>query len=74
MTDFLKSHYKSLEKQYYDMKNLLERRQFSWDETQQMVTAYDVVWDTYVKVLCQLTLVLIVSFKCMCLLAKTLYM
>ena len=61
-------------KQYYDMKNLLEERQFSWDETQQMVTAYDDVWDTYVKVLCQLILVLIVSFKYMCLLAKTLYM
>ncbi len=61
-------------KQYYDMKNLLEERLFSWDETQQMVTAYDDVWDTFVKVLCQLIFVLIVSFKCMCLLAKTLYM
>jgi hypothetical protein len=63
-----------VKKQYYDMKNLLEERLFSWDETQQMVTAYDDVWDTFVKVLCQLILVLIVSFKCMCLLAKTLYM
>jgi hypothetical protein len=63
-----------VKKQYYDMKNLLEERLFSWDETQQMVTAYDDVWDTHVKVLCQLILVLIVSFKCMCLLAKTLYM
>ena len=31
--DFLKSHYRSLEKLYFDMKNLLEQRQFSSNET-----------------------------------------
>ena len=72
--DFIKRNSKSLEKQYFDMKNLLEQRQFSWDETQQMVTAFDDVWDAYVKVLCQLILMLNVSFKCMWLLSKTLYM
>jgi hypothetical protein len=29
------------------MKNLLYQRGFSWDETQQMVTAYDDIWDAY---------------------------
>ena len=61
--DFLKRNSKSLEKQYFDMKNLLEQRQFSWDETQQMVTAFDDVWDAYVKVRCQLILVLNVSLS-----------
>ena len=31
--DFLKSCYRNLEKQYFDMKNLLEQRQFSSNET-----------------------------------------
>jgi hypothetical protein len=61
--DFLKSHYRSLEKQYYDMKILLDHRGFSWDETRQMVTAFDDVWDAYLKVHCQLFLVLYVSFN-----------
>lgn len=48
--DLLRSRYKSLEKQYHDTKDLLDRRGFWWDETQQMVTAYDDVWDAYIKV------------------------
>ena len=59
--DFLKSCYRNLEKQYFDMKNLFEQRRFSSDETQQMVTTFDGVWDAYVKVLCLLILVLNVS-------------
>ncbi|XP_031255410.1 uncharacterized protein LOC116113397 isoform X3 [Pistacia vera] len=47
--DLLKVHHKSLEKQYYAMKNLLEHRGFSWDERRQMVTAYGDVWDAYIK-------------------------
>ncbi|TQE05076.1 hypothetical protein C1H46_009228 [Malus baccata] len=47
--DLLRSRYKSLEKQYHDTKDLLDRRGFWWDETQQMVTAYDDVWDAYIK-------------------------
>ena len=50
--DFLKSCCKSLEMLYYDMRKLLEQRGFSWDDRQQMVTAYDNVWDAYIKVHC----------------------
>ncbi|PON64456.1 Myb/SANT-like domain containing protein [Parasponia andersonii] len=47
--DVLRSRSKRLEKQYFDMKDLLEQRGFWWDEMQQMITACDDVWDTYIE-------------------------
>ncbi|KAL5566117.1 hypothetical protein UlMin_029281 [Ulmus minor] len=47
--DILKSRYKSLEEEYHGMKDLLDRRGFWWDEMQQMITAYDYVWDAYIE-------------------------
>ncbi|XVF31304.1 hypothetical protein REPUB_Repub16aG0134400 [Reevesia pubescens] len=47
--EFLRNHHKSLGKQYYDMGTLLDQRVFSWDETCQMVTARDDVWESYIK-------------------------
>ena len=52
--DVLRSRSKRLEKQYHDMKDLLGQRGFWWDEMQQMVAAYDDVWDTYIEVLTSL--------------------
>lgn len=54
--DVLRSRSKTLEKQYLDMKDLLERRGFWWDEMQQMVTARDNIRDTYIEV--QISLIL----------------
>lgn len=48
--DLLRRRYKRLEKQYHDTKDLLDQRGFWWDDTQQMVTAYDDIWDAYIKV------------------------
>ena len=59
--DFLRGCHKSLENLFNDMKNLLRQRGFSWDETQQLVTAHDAAWDAYTKVLL-LFLVLCVLF------------
>ncbi|XP_043705936.1 uncharacterized protein LOC122655710 isoform X3 [Telopea speciosissima] len=47
--DVLRSRYKNLRKQYNDMKFLLQQNGFTWDETRQMVTANDDVWDAYIK-------------------------
>lgn len=48
--DIFRSHYKRLEKQYLDMKDLLERGGFWWDESEQMITESDDVWDAYIEV------------------------
>ncbi|KAK3020560.1 hypothetical protein RJ639_046910 [Escallonia herrerae] len=50
-TDILKNRYKTLRRQYNLIKNLLELDGFMWDETRQMVTADDWVWQDYIKVL-----------------------
>ena len=48
--DVLKNRYKHLRRQYNDVKTLLEQDGFSWDETREMVTAADHVWDAYIMV------------------------
>ncbi|KAF2313038.1 hypothetical protein P3X46_019255 [Hevea brasiliensis] len=45
--DVLKNRYKHLRRMYNDIKNLLENSGFSWDETREMITAEDHVWDAY---------------------------
>lgn len=50
--DVLKNRYKHLRRMYNDIKNLLENSGFSWDETREMITAEDHVWDAYTKVKC----------------------
>lgn len=50
--EVLKNRYKHLRRQYSDIKNLLERTEFSWDEACEMVKAEDHVWDAYIKVDC----------------------
>ncbi|OAY27515.1 uncharacterized protein LOC110604276 isoform X2 [Manihot esculenta] len=47
--DVLKNRYKHLRRMYNDIKNLLENSGFSWDETREMITAEDHVWDAYTK-------------------------
>lgn len=48
--DVLKNRYKTLRRQYNVIKNLLELPGFAWDDTRQMVTADDYVWQDYIKV------------------------
>ena len=48
--DILKNRYKTLRRQYNVIKNLLELDGFVWDDTRQMVTADDSVWQDYIKV------------------------
>ncbi|KAI8574796.1 hypothetical protein RHMOL_Rhmol01G0381500 [Rhododendron molle] len=47
--DILKNRYKTLRRQYKVIKNILDLDGFSWDETRQMVTADDSVWQDYIK-------------------------
>ncbi|XP_058224209.1 uncharacterized protein LOC131333613 isoform X3 [Rhododendron vialii] len=43
------SHYKHLKKLYTNIKNLLELGEFYWDESKQMVTGPNDVWDAFTK-------------------------
>lgn len=61
--DYLKSCCKGLEKLYHDLRYILEQRGFSWDETKQMITAYDGVWDAYIKVCYTALFAYILSFN-----------
>lgn len=47
--DVLKNRHKTLRGLYKAVKNLLDQTGFSWDETRQMVTAENHVWDEYIK-------------------------
>lgn len=48
--DFFRRHFKFLEKQYYDLKNILKQRGFWWDERRHSVIAYNDTWAAYIKV------------------------
>ncbi|KAJ7973018.1 L10-interacting MYB domain-containing protein [Quillaja saponaria] len=48
--EILKNRYKTLRRQCNVIKCLLDADGFYWDETRQMVTAYDYVWQAYIKV------------------------
>ncbi|XP_027363308.1 uncharacterized protein LOC113870933 isoform X5 [Abrus precatorius] len=61
--DYLKNCCKGLENIYQDLRSLLDQKGFSWDETQQMITAYDGVWDVYIKVSYTYFFVLLLSFN-----------
>ncbi|XP_023520773.1 uncharacterized protein LOC111784223 isoform X1 [Cucurbita pepo subsp. pepo] len=47
--DSFRRHFKSLEKQYFDLKNILKQRGFWWDERRHSVIAYDDTWSAYIK-------------------------
>ncbi|OVA18483.1 Myb/SANT-like domain [Macleaya cordata] len=47
--EVLKNRYKKLRTQYNAMSTLLSNSGFRWDETRQLVTADDSVWDDYLK-------------------------
>ncbi|XP_042511176.1 uncharacterized protein LOC122086442 isoform X2 [Macadamia integrifolia] len=48
--EVLRNRHKKLRLQYNAIKTLLDHGGFCWDETRQMVTAEDQVWDDYLKV------------------------
>ncbi|XP_022159440.1 uncharacterized protein LOC111025861 isoform X3 [Momordica charantia] len=47
--DSFRRHSKSLEKKYYDLKNILKQRGFWWDERRHSVFAYNDTWAAYIK-------------------------
>ncbi|KAJ4952140.1 hypothetical protein NE237_028972 [Protea cynaroides] len=48
--EVLRNRHKKLRLQYNAIKTLLDHDGFCWDETRQMVTAEDKVWDDYLKI------------------------
>lgn len=52
--DALKDRYKYLKTQYNDLKVLIKQPGFAWDGKKEMVTAKDEVWNSYIKVNCNL--------------------
>lgn len=48
--EILKNRYKTLRRQFNVIKNLLDTEGFSWDDSRQMVTADDYIWQDYIKV------------------------
>ncbi|XP_065852437.1 uncharacterized protein [Euphorbia lathyris] len=48
--EILKKRYEHLRRQFNCINFLLEQNGFSWDENQEMVTAEDYVWDSFIKV------------------------
>ncbi|XP_010549970.1 PREDICTED: uncharacterized protein LOC104820967 isoform X2 [Tarenaya hassleriana] len=47
--DMLKTHYSVLWKQYHDVKELLVRDGFMWDDAHKMVVSDSCSWDDYIK-------------------------
>lgn len=47
--DVLKNRFKTLRRQYNVIRSLLDLNGFVWDDTRQMVTADDCVWQDYIK-------------------------
>ncbi|XP_030544450.1 L10-interacting MYB domain-containing protein isoform X3 [Rhodamnia argentea] len=47
--DVLKNRYKYLRKQFNEIRNILKQDGFSWDESKEMITADDRLWDAYIK-------------------------
>ncbi|KAI3414376.1 uncharacterized protein J3R85_016374 [Psidium guajava] len=47
--EILKNRYKTLRRQFNVIKNLLDTEGFCWDDSRQMVTADDYIWQDYIK-------------------------
>ncbi|KAF8036808.1 hypothetical protein BT93_C2506 [Corymbia citriodora subsp. variegata] len=47
--EILKNRYKTLRRQFNVINNLLDTEGFSWDDSRQMVTADDYIWQDYIK-------------------------
>ncbi|KAE9586426.1 putative Myb/SANT-like domain-containing protein [Lupinus albus] len=48
----LRNHYKHFKKQFSVVSNLLQLKEFAWNDNKEMVVAEDHVWDAYIKVTC----------------------